>query len=418
MRVITILNQTIKFKSFVLEKCKFGKSYKGQPTLEINVVPRKGSQPICPECKKPGPCYDTRPVRHFEHIPILGHLVFLVYSPRRVNCPRCGVKVEEMPWSNGKNQQTKEYSYFLARWVKKLSIKEVAECFKTTWYHVYKSVELVVEWGREQMHLDNIESIGVDEVLWKKGHKYLTLVYQIDAHCKRLLWLGKDRTTEVFLDFFKWLGKDRTKKIKFVCSDMWKPYLNVIKEEIQNGIHILDRFHIMSQMNKAIDQVRAQEVNELKKKGDVPFLRKSRWIFLKKPENLTASQDQTLAQLLKLNLKTVRSYLLKENFQNFWEYTCPHWAEKFLNQWIRKTRYSKIEPMKKIADMLDRHKPLILNWFKANKLLSSGIVEGLNNKLKLTFRKSYGLRTIEATKNLLYHALGDLPEPKSTHTFF
>ena len=337
---------------------------------------------------------------------------------RRVNCPTCGVVVEKVPWANGKHHMTQTYSWFLAMWAKRLSWKEVAECYKTTWYHVYRSVEMAVRWGLAKRNLKNILSIGVDEVLWHRGHKYLTLVYQIDNHCKRLLWVGKERTVKTLLRFFIWFGKERTKELKFICSDMWKPYLKVIKKKANLALHILDRYHIMAQINKTIDKVRAEEVRQLHDKGAEPILKKSRWIFLKRPENLTEKQDQKLAELLKQNLKTIKSYLLKEDFQRLWEYVSPAWAGKFIDQWTKKVMYSNIQPMKKIAKMVRKHKPLILNWFKARKQISAATVEGFNNKLKLTFKKSYGFRTFEATEIQLYHTLGGLPWPTFTHKFF
>jgi transposase len=177
---------------------------------------------------------------------------------------------------------------------------------------------MAVHRGRQPMNLDNIFSIGVDEVLWHRGHKYLTLIYQIDPHRRRLLWIGKNRHQRTLLCFFKWLGEERYKILKFICSDMWKPYIEAIKAiktSVPHMLHIVDRFHIMAQMNKAIDKVLAEEVKNLKRQGKEPIVRKTRWIFLKRYENLTGSQDQKLAQLLKQNLKTVRNYLLKEDYQ-------------------------------------------------------------------------------------------------------
>ena len=171
-------------------------------------------------------------------------------------------------------------------------------------------------------------------------------------------------------------------------------------------------------ISKAINKVRNQEVIKLKNDGEQPILKKCKWIFLKRPENLTVSQEQKLAELLKQNLKTVKSYLLKEDFQRLWDYVSPYWAAWFIDRWTRKVMYSRIGPMKDIAKMIRRHKPLILNWFKAKKALSSGAVEGLNNKLKLTFRKAYGFRTYKAAEIQLYHTLGKLPEPEFTHRFF
>jgi transposase len=402
----------------VFKKCSFGTPRKETPTIEIEVAVRKGSKAICSKCRKKRPGYDSLPTRRFEHIPFWGFLVFFIYTPRRVDCPTCGVRVELMPWANGKNHLTQSYSWFLAQWGRRLSWQEVAQWFKTTWYHVFKAVEMAVEWGRSRMDLDNITSLGIDEIQWHSGKRYLTLVYQIDSHCKRLLWIGKNRTKSTLKSFFKWFGDTRTKKLEFICSDIWQAYLKVIKTRASQALHVLDRFHIMVQINKAIDQVRAGEVRMLKESGKKPILKRTRWIFLRNPENLTVKQDQKLAELLKQNLKSVKSYLLKEDFQRLWEYVSPYWAGKFIDRWTRKVMYSRIESMKKVARTIREHKPLILNWFKAKKAVSQGVVEGMNNKVKLTFRKSYGFRTIEATEIQLYHTLGDLPQPHFTHKFF
>ena len=174
----------------------------------------------------------------------------------------------------------------------------------------------------------------------------------------------------------------------------------------------------MAHLSKAIDEVRAGEAKELKEKGYEPILTKTRWLLLKRPENLTDKQGIKLAELLQYNLRSIRSYLLKEEFQFFWQYTSPYWAGIFLDKWCTKTMRSKIEPMKKVARMLRRHRPLLLNWFRAKKQFSSGIVEGFNTKAKLTTRKAYGFRTYHAAEIALYHALGALPVPEATHEFF
>ena len=152
--------------------------------------------------------------------------------------------------------------------------------------------------------------------------------------------------------------------------------------------------------------------------GQTPLLKKSRWLLLKREENLKTEQRFRLRDLLRYNLKTVRAYLLKEAFQQLWDYNSPAWAGKFLDEWCRQTMRSRIEPMKKIARSLRQHRELILNYFRAPKLLSSGVVEGLNNKAKVTMRKSYGFRTYRVLELALYHSLGKLPEPESTHEFF
>lgn len=163
-------------------------------------------------------------------------------------------------------------------------------------------------------------------------------------------------------------------------------------------------------MNQAIDEVRAAETKRLKADGYEPVLKHSRWCLLKRPENLTERQTVKLSELLQYNLRSLRAYLLREDFQRFWEYVSPGWAAKFLDQWCTRTMRSKIEPMKKVARRLRNHRSLILNWFHAKGAVSAGTIEGFNNKVKLTTRKSYRFRTYEAFEISLYHNLGRLPD--------
>src|SRR5215469_14859879 len=166
-------------------------------------------------------------------------------------------------------------------------------------------------------------------------------------------------------------------------------HLKVIREKCSEALHILDRFHIVAKMNKALDEVRAGESRRMALEGRTPVLKKSRWLLLKREANLKTEQRFRLRDLLRYNLKTVRAYLLKEAFQQLWDYNSPAWAGKFLDEWCRQVMRSRIGPMKKIARSLREHRELILNYFRAQKLLSSGVVEGLNNKAKVTMRKSY-----------------------------
>ena len=415
MRVITLLNHCQHFPGFVYEKARVCPDHK---VIEIDIRPRRGTKPVCSGCHHPGPGYDHLGVRHFEFVPLWGFLVHFVYRMRRVDCKTCGVRVEEVPWATGKHQLTKAYMLFLAHWARMLSWQETANAFRTSWDKVCQAVEYVVTWGLEHRDIGTIHAIGVDEIQYGKGHNYLTLVYQIEQGCIRLLWIGKDRTVESFEQFFNLIGKTTSDGIQFVCSDMWKPYLRVIRERCANAVNILDRFHIVAKMNDALDDVRAAEARRLIQDGYQPVLKKTRWCVLKRKANLTTTQRFRLRELLRYNLKTVRAYLLKEDFQQFWDYNSPTWAAKFLDDWCSQAMRSRIEPMKKVAKTLRGHRELILNYFRAKKMFSSGIVEGLNNKAKVTMRKAYGFRTFRIAEIALYHALGNLPEPKIAHTFY
>ncbi len=417
MLIKTIINRCHKFKCFIYKSAKFV-NIGDKEVIEIKIIARKNSKLICSCCHNPASGYDSqKEERKFEFIPIWGYPVYFVYRMRRVNCRRCGVRIEEVPWATGKRHLTNTYMQFLANWARKLSWKEVAESFQTSWPKVFRSVEYIVEWGLKHRDLTGITAIGVDEILWLKGHKYLTLVYQINYEGIRLLWIGKDRTVKTFLKFFKLLEKQRTKNLEFICSDMWKPYLKVIKKKAPSAIHILDRFHIVARINKAIDEVRAEEHRKLKKDGHEEILKHSRWCLLKRKENLTQKQEVKLKEILSYNLKSIRAYLLKEDLNGLWVYVSPVWAGKFIDRWCTRVMRSKIDPLKREAKTIRKHKGLILNWFKAKKAFSSGIVEGLNNKVKVTVRKSYGFKTLKCTKIALYHVLGKLPEPKLTHRF-
>ena len=291
MQLKTILNRVQKHQSFVYTdiQLKEGKQLK----LDITIRPRSNSRPICSGCGRKSPGYDTLPVRRFEFIPFWGILVYFVYAMRRVNCPDCGIKVERVPWADGKRTVTNTYAWFLGRWAKQLSWSQTAKAFRTSWYTVYSSVEMAVQWGRDHVDLGGITAIGIDELCWGRWHRYVTVVYQINRDRIRLLWVGEKRTAKTLLRFFRWLGKPRTKQLEYVC-----------------------------------------------------------------------------------------------------------------------------EPMKKVAFMLRRHKELIVNWFRAKKQFSSGIVEGLNAKAKVTTRKAYGFKCFKTIELALYHNLGALPQPIVTHKFF
>jgi len=323
-----------------------------------------------------------------------------------------------VPWAEGKSPQTKAYQLFLARWARRLSWKETAEAFRTSWDSVFTAVRAVVDYGLRNRSLGGVEAIGVDEIQWRKGHDYVTLVYQIDAGSRRLLHVARHRTTESLSGFFDMLGREASSSIRYVCSDMWKPYLQVIAEKAPQALHVLDRFHIVANLQKAVNEIRAAEARKMKAEGYEDVLKHTKYCFLKNPENLTDNQRLKLKDVLQYDLKSVRAYLLKEAFQQFWSYRSPRWAEWYLKKWCARAARSRLPPITKFVATIRKHQPLIMNYFKAKKQLSSGVVEGLNRKVNLATRKAYGYRTFDALHTALFQTMGDLPEPESTHEFF
>ena len=428
MLLKTVLNRVHPVKGFVYEKVQLTEA-PGQPTglrLDVQVRSRHGSRGYCSGCGRRGRTYDHLDERRFDFVPLWGIAVVWLYAMRRIDCPRCGVTVEWVPWAErgSKCHATLALQGFLARWAKRLSWQEVAEVFAVSWETVYRSVQWAVAYGLAHRDLTGITAIGVDEVAWRKGHRYLTLVYQIDEGRRRLLHVREGRSLRSLMSFFVMMrragrrqGLDLLANIRFVCSDMWKPYLRVIAKMLPDSVHILDRYHIVANLNKALDQVRAAEAKRLKAQGYEPHLKQTRWCFLKRKANLTQKQKLRLREVLQYDLVTVRAYLKVQALQALWAYTSPTWAGKFLDAWCRDVMRSRIAPLKKVARSLREHRPLILNWFKAKKQYNAGIVEGLNANAKLRFRKAYGFRTLDAMQVALYHQLGQLPEPEVAHRF-
>ncbi len=418
MQVKTLLNKFLPLKCFIYETIRFS-LMKGRECLVVEIVPRKNSKAICSGCSKPAPGYDcSGSPRLFQFVPMWGVLVYFSYHMRRVQCSNCGVKVEKVPWTNGKSQMTHVYQLFLARWARRLSWKETASVFRTSWDNVYTSVRMVVDYGLKHRSLGGITAIGVDEIQWRRGHDYLTLVYQIDEGCRRLLYVAEKRTVKSLLGFFRKLGPELSSQIRYVCSDMWQPYLKVIGKKAPHALHILDRFHIVANLGKAINEIRAGEARKMRQEGYEEVLTHTKYCFLKNPENLTPKQKLKLNDILQYDLKSVRAYLLKEAFQPFWSYRSPYWAQWYLEKWCARAMRSKLEPIKKFVKSLRKHQPLIMNYFKAKKRFSSGVVEGMNRKVNLATRKAYGFRTFNAVETALYHNMGDLPEPETAHEFF
>ena len=420
LEVKTILNRIQHFVGFVYQDVRLHGGRIGQPWLTVTLQPHKGVRGRCSECRRPAPGYDRLPQRHWLFVPLWGMPSWFLYAPRRVECPEHGIVVEHIPWNEGKRPITLAMMGFLARWARRLSWRETARAFGASWEAVYSSVEWFVQWGLAHRSLEDIEAIGVDEIHWGKGKRadqFLTVIYQIDRECRRLLWVGRRRTQATLRRGLKELGPQVVQGLRYVCSDMWQPYLKVLAKEAAQALHILDRFHIVQLLNQAVDEVRRAESTRLRGQPLADRLKKMRWKLLRRGSRVRGQARLKLWGLLQSKLATGRAWDLKECFDHFWHYTSVHWAGGFLDYWTERALRSRLEPMKRVARTLRKHEPLLLNWFRAKGEVSSGAVEGLNNKIRVVTRRSYGFRTYPAMELALYHNLGRLPEPETTHEF-
>jgi transposase len=419
LEVKTILNRIQHFVGFVYREVRLRAPW-GKLRIEVAIEPHRGIRAKCSQCRQPAPGYDRLPERGWLFVPLWGIKTYFLYEPRRVECPEHGVVVEHIPWSEGKRPVTTAMMGFLARWARHLSWRQTARAFQTSWEAVYRSVEWFVQWGLARRTLEAVQAIGIDEIHWGKGKRadnFLTVIYQIDSHCRRLLWVGRRRTQATLRRGLSALGPVLVNGLRFVCSDMWRAYLKVIAAKAPQALHVLDRFHITMHLNQAVDQVRRAETGRLRGRPMAEKLKCMRWKLLRRGSRVRGRAKQKLYGLLHTKLATGRAWMLKETFQDFWHYRSLIWADAFLDVWCTRALRSRIEPMKKVARMLRSHQELLLNWFRAKGEISSGAVEGLNNKIRVVTRRSYGFRTYDAMEIALYHTLGRLPEPESAHRF-
>jgi transposase len=329
----------------------------------------------------------------------------LRYRPRRVDCPRCGVRVEAFPWAAPWARVTTALANAVAILARELSWQGTAREYGLDWKSVATIVKRAVQYGLKNRARPPVHIIGIDEVSRRKGQVYLTVVYDLERRV--LLWVGDGRTEEAVQRFFtEELGRRRCRTLRVVCMDMWTPYLNSVRVHAPQAQILFDRFHIVKHLNAAVDAVRRQLWRQITSKQRVE-VKGTRWLLLKNPWNLTTDQKERLSTLVRWNTPLVRAWYLKECFQLFWAYRQPGRAARYLLKWINSAMRSKLEPFKKFARMLRSHLDGILTWTKIR--LSNGAVEGMNNKIKSISHRAFGFRSADNFIAAIHHCCARLP---------
>jgi transposase len=423
LTVKTLLRHVQDLAGFVVESVRHSLD-EPEPCIEVDLAPDPRHKRRCSCCRRPGRVHDTLPVRRWHFVPLWNIPVLLHYAPRRVVCPQSGAPtVEAMPWNRGKSPYAAAYMIFLARWARRLSWKETAAIFSASWDAVRRSVEWVVAWGIAHRDLDGTTAIGIDELHHGRGKtslNFLTLVYQIDRGSRRLLWIGRSRTEATLragLDELEAWRPGFAAGLRVVCSDMWKPFLKVVRERCGQALNVLDPFHVAKHLNEAVDAVRRGEQARLRDKAAAKQAKGGRFLLLKRGTKVRGKAREKLRAVLASLGQTSRAWELKETFRRFWTYRSPAWALAYLKAWTTRAMRSRIEPMKKVARMLRRHEDLLLNYFRAKRQYTNAMVEGMNHKARVSLARSFGHRSFEILKLVLYHNLGELPEPPCSHKF-
>ena len=279
--------------------------------------------------------------------------LWLVYAPYRVWCPTCGLRVERVPWAEKWQRVTHALARAVATLARKLDWTSVATHFRVNWKTVASVVEATVLWGLAHRRWWPLHVVGIDEVSRRKGQQYLTLVY--DLARRRVVWIGKDRDEATLQRFFAWLGWRRARPIRVVCCDMWRPYLAVLRAAVPRATVVFDRFHVTKYATDAVDTVRRQMWRQLAE-AEQPDFKRTRFLWLKNPENLRRDERTRLSGLLRLNAPIVKAYLLKEDLRRFWGYRSTAWAEAHLRQWLWRASSQPAGPLHE-ARQDDPHAP-------------------------------------------------------------
>ena len=333
--------------------------------------------------------HDIRAERTWRDLSMRKLPLKLCYCPRRVECRRCGVRVEDFPWAEPWARVTTALSNAVAVLARELSWQGTAREYGLNWKSVATIVKRAVQYGLKHRARPPVHVIGIDEVSRRKGQVYLTVVYDLERRV--LLWVGEDRTEEAVKKFFiEEMGRRRCHTLQVVCMDMWAPYANLVRQHAINAQILFDRFHIVKHLHEAVDAARRDLWRQLTSKERVTF-KGTRWLLLKNPWNLNQGQKDRLSTLVRWNSPLVRAWYLKESFQLFWAYKQPWRAEQHLRKWMNSAMRSKLEPFTKFVRMLRSHLDGVLAWTKTR--LSNGAVEGMNNRIKSISHRSFGFHS-------------------------
>lgn len=311
-----------------------------------------------------------------------------------MQCRSCGkVKREKLDWLSKNPFYTKRFAWYVGRRCRTMTVQDVAKELKLDW-HTVKALDM--EYMEEQLRRNPVaaaRAVGVDEISIRKRHTYRIVVSDLDR--KRPIWFGGEDRSEASLDgFYEWLGPKKAKKIKIAIMDMWKPFTNSTRKNVPEAAIIYDKFHIMRHLGNALDEVRKMEYRRLSGK-DRSYIKGQKYTLLSSRDNLTMEGRAALKKLLGANKRLNTAYLLKETFGQLWNYRSEGWARRFFENWKASLKWQRLKPYEKFAAMIERHWEGIAAYSRPENKVSLGFVEGLNNKIRVIQRRSYGLRDEE-----------------------
>jgi transposase len=316
--------------------------------------------------------------------------LWLIVEMHRVIRPRCGVKTERIDFLEGKQRYTKRFAAAVARECEDAPVKRVAARWGLSAQTVRRIDKQSLERWSQARPRKPLRWMGVDESFWKKG-RCLTVVS--DLELGEPIWAGPDRKQETLDRFFSDKLSPRFRRAeRAVCMDMWKPYLQSVRQHLPRAAIVFDKFHVMKHVNAAVDETRRQEFF---RQGAAmrTSMRGKRWLLLTRWRNLDRTKRGLLNEALALNRRLFKAYFLKEQIERLWEYTYEGAARSFFDSWVRSLRWQRLPAFKKLAKTLQRHLEGILSYY--HHKLPFGVIEAINGNIRAVIRRGRGYRDHE-----------------------
>jgi len=351
--------------------------------------------PSCPETKE-ADVHDTKD-RMWRHLNFFQYETYLHARVPRIRCGTCGVKQVDVPWARSGSGFTLLFELLILSLSREMSVAAVSELTSEHANRLWRILKHYVERACGAVDLSGFHQLGIDEFAIRKGHVYMTSFGDLET--SRVIFLGEGRKKGVVKAFLVSRGIDPD-QIDVVCCDMWDPCLNGIGKFLKKAMVVFDRFHVMNQINTAIELVHREE------QRNNEALRKSRFLWLKNPKNLTSQQEARLAALKRLDLRTARAYQIKLALARFWEIADPAEAMSYLKRWYFWTTHSWLLPVIQAARTIKRYWQGVINFLDAR--VTNGLVEGLNSKIKTAMKRAYGFKQVGYLRTIIYLVAGRL----------
>jgi len=398
-----VVAKLLRFKGLRVEDFRF----EGRHNFLITVTPHKNGC-RCPECGRRGTIIRVMPEpRWWRDIVVCGWTVWLQHCPREIWCPTHGRVVEQIPWADRFARVTYRFEYAMLKYCQIMTQKAAAQLLRLPPSTLSDVLHRTITRIRDGHRIRGLKTLGVDEISYAKGHKYATVVYDLDRSC--VVWVGPGKGRETIDRFFtEALSADQRAGIRWACCDMSEAYMNAIQAHCPNVTLVLDRFHIVKALNTAVDEVRKEQWR-LAGGDERKALKGLRWLLYRHSSTRSKADTHTLRSLEKANHRIYRAWRLKDEFEAFWEYKAPRVAARFLQNWTTSALRSRLEPLRKFVATLRQHYFGVLAF--VNSRLTNAIAEGLNRIIQIVKNRASGFRTLDAFTDMIFLTVGDVDIP-------